>query len=532
MDKFDKNFHLNFSPLYAVFVFMMFMLWASEAKGEEVEEVLVVGAVIEETISEPSQDFNIIETIMPTVSFVGGGYGGFSGFSERGTEISHTSVFRNGVPVNDAGSGWYDFAHDIATGLESVKLVNGANSVLYGSSSMGGTVFITDTFENQAVVRYGSDHELLNVVLFDSLSLTSFDVSNGSVKTDNTEEDWYKNSTVKFGQEWGGVKVNLDYTDYNYDYDECYNEAFQATNNCLQTGEKGTLSIRNDKFTIGYSQNVGEYYSDQVQTWESIAERGYFDYKETLSIGTPAATLIFGATAEYEEYADADQTTASVYSSLAFGEQFQVGIRVAEDALIGRVGWQLDGLFFNLGNSYRKPTLYELIGDAWTMANPDLEPEEGYGLEFGWRSLSIFTYNFSEGIDYDFDTNQFINVGEYETQGIRYNNVLSVPWGGFKIFVAYTDSDQLRIPEFKTELGYFASVNGWKFHIDYNGMFERGSDFTGIELDDVQSIDLGISREFGKLNVSLSGREILDDAEVIPGYFNGGSQYFLTFTYR
>ena len=532
MKDFDKNFHLNFSPLYAVFVFMMFMLWASEANGEEVEEVLVVGAVTEETQTEPTQDFNIIETIMPTVSFVGGGYGGFSGFSERGTEISHTSVFRNGVPVNDAGSGWYDFAHDIVTGLERVKLVNGANSVLYGSASMGGTVFITDTFENQALVRHGSDHELLNVVLFNSLSLTSFDVSNGSVKTDNDEEDWYENSTVKFGQEWGGVKVNLDYTDYNYDYDNCFNEAFESSNNCLQSGEKGTLSIRNDKFTVGYSQNVSEYYSDEVLSWESIAERGYFDYKETWKVGTPAATLILGATAEYEEYADSNQSTASVYSSLAFGEQFQVGVRIAEDALIGRVGWQLEGLFFNLGNSYRKPTLYELAGDAWTLANPNLEPEEGFGLEFGWRALSVFTYNFSEGIDYDFENNQYINVGEYETQGIRYNDVFSVPWGGFKVFVAYTNSDQLRIPEFKTELGYFASVNGWKFNINFNGMYERGSDFTGIELDDVQSVDIGISKEIGRFNVSLSGREILDNAEVIPGYFNGGSQYFLTFTYR
>ena len=48
----------------------------------------------------------------------------------------------------------------------------------------------------------------------------------------------------------------------------------------------------------------------------------------------------------------------------------------------------------------------------------------------------------SEGINYDFENNpQYINVGEYETQGIRYNDVFSVPWGGFKVFVAYTNSD-------------------------------------------------------------------------------------------
>ena len=44
--------------------------------------------------------------------------------------------------------------------------------------------------------------------------------------------------------------------------------------------------------------------TDEVSTWESIAERGYFDYKETWKVGTPFPTLIVGATAEYEEYAD------------------------------------------------------------------------------------------------------------------------------------------------------------------------------------------------------------------------------------
>jgi len=37
MNNFDKNFHINFSPLYFAFAFMMFMLWASEAKASEIE---------------------------------------------------------------------------------------------------------------------------------------------------------------------------------------------------------------------------------------------------------------------------------------------------------------------------------------------------------------------------------------------------------------------------------------------------------------------------------------------------------------
>ena len=66
---------------------------------------------------------------MPAVT-VSGGYGAFMGYTDRGTQTVHTTIYRNGVPANDAGSGWYDFGHDFATGNEKVKIVNGPNSVL------------------------------------------------------------------------------------------------------------------------------------------------------------------------------------------------------------------------------------------------------------------------------------------------------------------------------------------------------------------------------------------------------------------
>ena len=42
---FDKNFHINFLPLYAVFVFMLLMAFAHEASAQEeyIEEIVVVG---------------------------------------------------------------------------------------------------------------------------------------------------------------------------------------------------------------------------------------------------------------------------------------------------------------------------------------------------------------------------------------------------------------------------------------------------------------------------------------------------------
>ena len=51
MNKLDKNFHINMSPLYLTFVFMIFMLWASEVKGDEIEEIIVT-AQQEKTVKD------------------------------------------------------------------------------------------------------------------------------------------------------------------------------------------------------------------------------------------------------------------------------------------------------------------------------------------------------------------------------------------------------------------------------------------------------------------------------------------------
>ena len=56
--------------------------------------------------------------------------------------------------------------------------------------------------------------------------------------------------------------------------------------------------------------------------------------------------------------------------------------------------------FFNAGNSFRKPNLYELYGDSYVEGNLDLDPEEGVGFELGYGAVSIFRYEFNESISY------------------------------------------------------------------------------------------------------------------------------------
>ena len=50
-----------------------------------IEEIVVVGATIVETTPNVNEDFGLVETVMPAMAYTAGGFGGFSGYNERGT---------------------------------------------------------------------------------------------------------------------------------------------------------------------------------------------------------------------------------------------------------------------------------------------------------------------------------------------------------------------------------------------------------------------------------------------------------------
>ena len=186
MNEFDKNFHLNFSPLYATFVVMLLMLWASEVKSDEIEEIVVTAQQEKTVKADPLTDNRLIDSIMPMFTYNGGGYGGFIGYNERGAQTNHTAVFVNGIPANDPGAGWYDFGHDFANG-QTVKVISGANSVLYGSGSMAGTVLIQDTIERGINIRLEGEPKQYRIAPIDQLEFSMVKDNFASARNDNEE---------------------------------------------------------------------------------------------------------------------------------------------------------------------------------------------------------------------------------------------------------------------------------------------------------------------------------------------------------
>jgi outer membrane cobalamin receptor len=514
-----------------------FLLCSTPLYAQEIETITVTGSVTQEVVSDPAIDISILESLFPETT-VAGKFGGFAGFSERGTQPTHTTVFRNGVPANDPGAGWYDFGHDLSTGSESVKVVNGPNSVLYGSGSLGGTIFITDDIKPGTIIRLGDQHKFVSQSYEDVINITYFDTSNGSVRTDNDEEDRYKNITARANFDIGDWQAKINYTDYTYDFDQCWNNNGIFTNSCFQEGKKGTVSIRNENTTLGYSFNDADFYALEDKTWTSEAKRYFADHRQDFVIshdGFYIAEVLVGATAEREEYAGNDQTNVAVYGVAKRG-YFEVGTRVTQDASVFRFGAEYKNFFANVGTSYRNPSLYQIHGDAWTNPNTNLNPEEAFGFEFGYGNLSFFNYKFSEGIDYSYADNQYVNTGKYDTRGARYvDNFFPTDDLWLRFDVGYTDSDQPRVAKYKFVATGNYHIGDYTAKLTYTGLFDRkASAFDLGPVEDISSFDLSIQTRFDKnILLSLTARDILDrEFEVVPGYSAGGRQIFLTIQYN
>jgi iron complex outermembrane receptor protein/vitamin B12 transporter len=71
-----------------------------------------------------------------------GGRGGGTSLFVRGGNSNFNKILVDGLPVNDIG-GAFDFADVATTGVESVEVFRGSNSVLFGSDALTGVVNIT-----------------------------------------------------------------------------------------------------------------------------------------------------------------------------------------------------------------------------------------------------------------------------------------------------------------------------------------------------------------------------------------------------
>ena len=162
-------------------------------------DVLVIN---QNTISNSSENFVgdiLSENLIGMNYFQQGGYGTVSGIQLRGQPKRYSTVYLNGIKLSDPStpSNDYYFNNLMNSSLETLEILKGSQSVLYGSGAIAGTINL--------YTKKGKDGHNKN----GSISQGSFGTRNVNLSYDGKEDNLdYLFELTNFSSE--GISARTD----------------------------------------------------------------------------------------------------------------------------------------------------------------------------------------------------------------------------------------------------------------------------------------------------------------------------------
>lgn len=209
-------------------------------------------------------------------------------FKIRGGENKNVLILIDGVPLKDVTGNDYtisDLRMIALENIQSIEILNGASSVLYGSNASSSVINITmkqnsqKPFEGQIGLRGGSFATFAqNVSVKGKLQKFNYQVSGANEKSDgisaaqgkNFDKDGYDKQSifanVGFQENKFSVQLNGGYNHHNFDFD---NGAFQDGKNQGKdeqyfVGSNLNYAYKNGKVFFNTRYSVSDRKSDYV----------------------------------------------------------------------------------------------------------------------------------------------------------------------------------------------------------------------------------------------------------------------------
>ena len=354
------------------------------------------------------------------------GVSGSSTISRRGADPSQTQVLWNGLPVNNSMHGLTDFNNISSFGLQEVFIIEGGNSALFGSGSVGGTIFLRNKIKfnqgvsAQFVSQYGQFQNYANGVNFaiskkhHYLQLTASTINN-----DNKFSFFDKVEGIDRTAENSFLKQQLYRAVYGFKK-LAHELKVVVENNSgnrglgTQIGSSQFLGIQKDNnfrsvfeyqygsndfqsvIRLGYVRDIIKYYADGIHGDSSVAHTPYFQteiYKTWKGV-----RWLFGVDAQQINAYSLNYNLLNAnrfYSASFISGTFKilksditVNSRFEHFEKIPTTGFSMvtplksfAKLKFNIHTSFRRPTLNDLF---WNTNSTKMAiPEKGWGTEIG-----------------------------------------------------------------------------------------------------------------------------------------------------
>lgn len=404
-----------------------------------------------------------------------GSFGGVGTVRIRGAASSQTLVLIDGVPVNDASSpaGGYNFDYLNTANIESIEVLKGSQSTLWGSDAIGGVVSIftrrptEDSIDiSSEVGSFGLRRHNANINFLGPLGqlrLTAGETSiNGISKADkadgNTEKDPFNSESYSLNGALDfkslTLRGSLSYVDSEVAYDSYgFITGVQDGNEKSNTEQFiGAASASFQSFNarlqssilISQSDISRDYYTNNLLTFGASGRRDSFRYQGNINFNQ-FNKIAFGFEKE-KNRVDNDESTidgsfllyeyrptsmVTISTGIRNDDHNQFGSKTtrkvsgvlkATENLTIRSSW---------GEGFKVPTIFQATYFCCgaTEANKNIGAETSSGYDFGLEllfnegigsfAITYFNQEVDDQINFSFGVGGYENIDKVFSEGVE-----------------------------------------------------------------------------------------------------------------
>lgn len=517
-----------------------------------------------------------------------GGPGSVATLFLRGSNSNHTLVLIDGVRVNSAQQGLYDFAHVPLNRIQRIEIVRGPRAALWGSDAIGGVIqiFTRDPSESGAQVRLGSFERREGAIqLGTETALGSFglgggiqDVGGYNVSTRSNfsfdpDRDGYRNRHLSLaGRTRVGSQVlsfNTLATNSDVEFDRGLTQAHTVLGGATLAGP---VSDRwSQSLALGHAREDLLTLSSFGNRFES--KRSTLDWVNDLQMSAGSA-LLFGLNHTDEQAVSRNAAGAATYDrgrtntglfgawrANAGAQSWDVSGRVDDSSQFGRTtsaqaawGWDFSDAWqwrASWGQGFRAPSTNELYSPGFGgsfAGNPALRPERSRSVESGltWQGeragagLSLYRTRVADLIAFSGPRFAATNINLATLEGLELQGGWRLGSAEFQGNMGWqraenarTGAALLRRAPRKAALSVDLPANDWlRFGLDATAVSRR-QDFNG-PLGGYARFDLRAEARFGE-DWALRARveNLLDRPYTLAsGFATPGRSLLLELAYR